>query len=565
MRKIKNRNLAQLLMQLRFTPQKQRRKQLDSAEELLRIIDAEKEYPFEFVCYRITGFKGSGLAELEPIKGDELIDDMRLFITKLSGQIADYAAEQKEEVYTTEGLADRLGVSTKTIDRWRRRGLAARKFIFDGGKKRIGFTASAVDKFLGRNPEFAARAKGFARLTDDQRQQVLKRAGELAAAGPLSRRQIIGRIASETGRAHETIRYTIANWERNNPVKRIFTASSGAITPAESAELYRLFRQGAGIPALMKMFGRNKSSIYRIINQRRAKEILAQKIEFIDSGEFLEEDAEQKILGKYRLRRPSGDRFTRPSELISGSLGRYLSVIKDAPILTRQREVELFRQYNYLKYLACVKRAGIKPASVSGRRLRKIEKYLARAETVKNIIIEANLRLVVSIAGKHAGAGVNLQDLISEGNFSLMRAVEKFDYMRGFRFATYATLAIAKDFARKIPAEASRPDKAPTASYANVQRDLRITEAADVGAIERARQSLVQVIENELNQNEQYIISNHFGLVEGGHPLKKKKKTLRQIGEDLGLSRERVRQIELVALQKLRQSLGAKEFDLLIG
>ncbi|MHC4115666.1 MAG: sigma-70 family RNA polymerase sigma factor [Planctomycetota bacterium] len=315
----------------------------------------------------------------------------------------------------------------------------------------------------------------------------------------------------------------------------------------------------------MSRFGRNKSSIYRIINQRRAKAILARKIEFIDSDEFLEEGAEQKILGKYRLRKSSSNRPAKPSELISGSLGRYLNAIKDAPVLTREREVELFRQYNYLKYMACVNRAGIKPAKVSGRRLGKIEKYLARAETIKKIIIEANLRLVVSIASKHAGTGANLQDLISEGNFSLMRAAEKFDYTRGFRFATYATLAIAKDFARKIPAEISRPDKAPTASFANVQRDLRITEAADFGAIERARQSLVQVIENELNQNEQYIISNHFGLVEGGHPLKKKKKTLRQIGDDLGLSRERVRQIELAALQKLRQSLGAKEFDLLIG
>ncbi len=98
MRKIKNRNLSQLLMQLRFTPQKRRKKQLDSAEKLLRIIDADKEYPFEFVCYWITGFKSGELSELEPIKGDELIEDMRIFIAKLSGQVEDYDAGKKEEV-----------------------------------------------------------------------------------------------------------------------------------------------------------------------------------------------------------------------------------------------------------------------------------------------------------------------------------------------------------------------------------------------------------------------------------------------------------------------------------
>ncbi|GAF71780.1 unnamed protein product, partial [marine sediment metagenome] len=157
----------------------------------------------------------------------------------------------------------------------------------------------------------------------------------------------------------------------------------------------------------------------------------------------------------------------------------------------------------------------------------------------------------------------NLADLISEGNFSLMRAVEKFDYTRGFRFFTYASWVIAKDFARKIPAERARPDKAQTASLANVHRNLRIAQGADFAAIERARRSLVQVIKDDLNQREQYIILNHFGLL--GTLVKKDKKTLQQLGDDLGLSKERARQIELVALQKLKHSLSIDEFELLTG
>jgi len=88
-------------------------------------------------------------------------------------------------------------------------------------------------------------------------------------------------------------------------------------------------------------------------------------------------------------------------------------------------------------------------------------------------------------------------------------------------------------------------------------------QSVDAAAVERARNDLIQVIRNNLEQREQYIIINHFGLE--GTLVKKNKKTLSQIGVDLGLSKERVRQIELEGLQKLRQSLSPELFDLLTG
>jgi len=562
MRPIKSQNLARLLMQLRFTPEKKRRKQLDAAEKLVAIIDTNKEYPFEFVCFRITGFNLK--SENELIKGDDLLEDLRIFISKLSGKLALPVTEQSQKIYSIQELAKNVAVSTKTIYRWRKQGLVARKYIFDDGIRRLGFLQSTVDEFLTTHPELAGKAKNFSRLSDQQKQQIVKLAAKLAAGTNLSRYQIIDRISAKTAKCHETIRYTLLNYEDANPDRAIFKKSTGVITPAQAAEIYRLFKQGCNIKELMTRFDRNKSSIYRIINRRRAKVLLGRKIEFVDSDEFLEQDAKERILAQpLDTPEPTVLSNTEPIKLTGSSLSEYLHTLRDTTVLNREEEVELFRRYNYLKFLACQSRAGLKLSHVSGTILRKIESYLAQAEEIKRRIIEANLRLVVNVARKHTLSGANLLDLVGEGNISLMRAVEKFDYSRGFRFSTFASWAITKDFARKIPDQIGRLGKATKASLANIHREMRTEDAADFAAIERAHHSLTQVIKDNLTKREQYVIMNRFGLV--GPPIKKETKTLVQIGRELNLSKERIRQIELLALQKLRQSLSPEEFELLTG
>jgi RNA polymerase sigma factor (sigma-70 family) len=556
--------MAQLLMQVRFAPQRQRRKQVAAAERLYALIDKDKEYPFEFICFRITGYHPKGLHGQPHIKGDQLAEDLRIFISKLSGQVAAPVADQAQKVHSIEELANTLGVSTKTIDRWRGRGLLARKFVFDDGKKRLGFPQSTVDRFLQKNPDLTAKAKSFVRLTNKEKQMILKRAAALAAKTEMSRRHIINQIAKQTGRAHETIRYTIEEYEKANPGKALPGKPPGPIKPVQAAELFRLFKQGTGIKELMGRFHRSRSSIYRIINVRRAKAILVKKVEFIPSDEFLQEGAKQKILGKpIDTLKPPSSKSAEPFELAGESLlPEYLQTLKDTPVLNREREIELFRRYNYLKYLACLTRAGIKPNRVSSARLTSIEDYLNQAQAIKRMIIEANLRLVIGAASKHLTSGANLADLVSEGNYSLTRAVETFDYTKGFRFSSHASWAIAKDYARKTPDRTARAGRSKATSLAGIHHDLRTKATTDIVAVERARQDLTQVVKDDLDEREQYIVLNHFGLL--GSPVKKKTKTLKQIGEDLSLTKERVRQIELVALQKLRQSLSPEQFDLLL-
>ncbi|MGI9518372.1 MAG: sigma-70 family RNA polymerase sigma factor, partial [Pirellulaceae bacterium] len=187
----------------------------------------------------------------------------------------------------------------------------------------------------------------------------------------------------------------------------------------------------------------------------------------------------------------------------------------------------------------------------------EIQRLYEEAVKVKNHIVQANLRLVVSIAKRHVNANEDFFLLVSDGNMSLIRAVEKFDYTRGNKFSTYASWAIMKNYARTIPDEYKQKDRfRPTSEEMFVATEDERTDRYSIEAAQKARLLQVGRILEALDDREQKIIVSRFGLDYSQEPL-----TLKEVGAELGVTKERIRQIEARALNKLRAAAKEEKIE----
>ncbi|MCH5642510.1 sigma-70 family RNA polymerase sigma factor [Gordonia sp. ABSL49_1] len=282
----------------------------------------------------------------------------------------------------------------------------------------------------------------------------------------------------------------------------------------------------------------------------------------------------------------------------------YLNGIGRTALLNAEQEVELAKQIEvglYAKHVLANRKR------LSATKKRDLAQIIREGEAARAHLLEANLRLVVSLAKRYTGRGMPLLDLIQEGNLGLIRAMEKFDYAKGFKFSTYATWWIRQAITRGM-ADQSRTIRLPVHLVEQVNKLARIKrelhqqlgrEATDeelanesgipaekiadlldhsrdpvsldmpVGSDEEAplgdfiedaeatsaesaviaglMHTDVRAVLATLDEREQQVIRMRYGL-DDGQP-----RTLDQIGRMFGLSRERVRQIEREVMGKLRQ------------
>jgi RNA polymerase primary sigma factor len=315
--------------------------------------------------------------------------------------------------------------------------------------------------------------------------------------------------------------------------------------------------------------------------------------------------ARKTTRAKKKPRRRSENASLAP--LTSDPVRMYLKEIGKVPLLTAAQEVSLAKRIE----AGLIAAAGIESAEEAGVKLdRATARALQRTEAdglnAKRALVEANLRLVVSIAKRYVGRGMLFLDLIQEGNLGLIRAVEKFDYDKGFKFSTYATWWIRQAITRAI-ADQARTIRIPVHMVETINKLIRVQRGLlqelgreptpdEIGAqmemtAERVREILkisqepvsletpigeeedsqlgdfiedseavappdaanetmlaehLRRVLDSLSERERKVIELRFGLVDG-HP-----RTLEEVGREFGVTRERIRQIESKTLCKLR-------------
>ncbi len=538
--------------QVRFAPRDRKLEQVDCAERLLRDLKDGRDYNFEFISFRLTGFRPEN-APVIKISTKDLRHDLLCFIEDLS-EAANVAADDvAQPVHTVDDLSRMFNVSTKTISRWRRQGLVSRKFIFDGGRKRVGFLHTSVDQFVKNNREKVKRGERFSQLTSQDKEEIIERARRLAKVGGCPA-EVTRRIASQVGRSVETIRYTIKQFDTDNPEISIFPNQTGPLNLEMKERIYADFQAGKSAESIARRYCRTRTTVYRVINEMRATAIMELPLDFMDNAEFHRKAAFKKIVDSPM---PELEKPARRTKAPAG-LPRYLASLYEVALLNREQEQYLFRKYNFLKCKANKLRESLDVTRAKASLMDEVESLYDQAVKIKNRIVQSNLRLVVSIAKRHVNASEDFFQLISDGNMSLIRAVEKFDYSRGNKFSTYASWAIMKNFARTIPGEFRQRERfRPTSEELFLAHADQRSDQLSVEADQKRREEQISQIMESLDDREQAIIISRFGLDYSEEP-----QTLKEVGARLGVTKERIRQIEARAINKLRIAAEQEKIDL---
>lgn len=442
--------IEDLLKQLRYAPPERRYRQMTAAERLLGEIEPGREYPGDYVRFRITGFReeraGAGL-----IRGDLLIGDLGKFIERLSAspvrRIEEYAPRRP---LTPEEVMARFGVGSITLHRYRSLGLVAHRVASDEGKRRtrLVYFEDAVERFARGREEALGAASRFTRIDDAARARMIRRARRYAQSLGLSLNEAAKRLAKRFGRSHEGVRRVLQQHDRDNPAQRIFF-DRRPLSHRRKRIVLRALDRGIAASEIAERFGKAVSTVYRTGLEQRAQRLRSWPIAPVELPTFRLEGAEEVILAGADVSRglPAGLHT-------GGELHRWIEEAAELAIRDEDRESRLAAALNFALWRArsicdAMPRfqphaADIDEAETLLRRATRLKVRLLaglRASALSTIEIHLGRRLAQCPAGEIEAAYRLALGVLG-------RSIDAFDPSRQGRLAAVATHALRTELAR---------------------------------------------------------------------------------------------------------------------
>ncbi len=275
-----------------------------------------------------------------------------------------------------------------------------------------------------------------------------------------------------------------------------------------------------------------------------SKKISSEKIEFISSDSFYEKSSESEILGNCLFGTSCEVVVVKPSK--APLLPAHLARLCEARLLTPDEEKSVFNRMNYLRFKADAVKS---EADLSNCwNVKRIECLLKAADWYRDWIVKSNMRLVISIVKKFVNPQNRFDDLLSDGIVALIRAVDKFDVGLGFRFSTYATQVVRRHTYRTV----MENQKDRQRNFGSIHENgIDFSDDQKESSMSEQRwyelKARLSIMLEHLDRREKFIIRARFSL--GGH---RRIQTLQRLADKLGVSKERIRQLEKRALDKLR-------------
>jgi RNA polymerase sigma factor (sigma-70 family) len=550
--------------QLLFTPRRVLKEQVVRLYDLTVFhIHPQRMYPYDFICHRITGYRPPTDAEAL-FEGRDLERDLSLMLLELSARAAPSPAAFREPTYSLDELARLWGVSPHTILRWQEHAPLPGCYVEDEGGRRLAFRFAAVLRFIRDNPALVDGVLAEALLSPACRKRVVA-----AARRSRKRSRTLSDLAQHLGErlrlSPTLVEYVLAPDLRKNPDLGVYQGFRPTLSEAGRRRALELFEHGRRLADIARELGCDRRTAYRSICREKAAEVFTSEVTYVDSPEFHQRRAEASILAEPESLQPA-EATEPPTDVhqLPEDLPPYIRELYRTRLLGPERERWLFRKYNFSKFRMGELRQELRRRPSAMSLIRAYGRFESEAFGCRRELVRSNLRLVVSIAKKHLGPQTDFETLVSDGNMSLLAAIERFDYMKGFKFSTYASWAIIKNFAKSIPEENYR-----LRVYLTGVPELMDEVAADgmparfagtpwARELEPARpaahlRETVSALLCSLSQRERFILAARFGLAAAPGSEAQEPQTLEAIGQQLSLSRERVRQLERRALARLRE------------